>query len=54
MTFFPPHLQDPVPAATSLLPGPGAADEDLTSMAQRIGAAPALTCCPDSSRAAHG
>lgn len=31
-----PTRLDPVPAATSLLPGPGAADEDLTSMAQRI------------------
>ncbi|KAL4450043.1 hypothetical protein ABPG77_010712 [Micractinium sp. CCAP 211/92] len=31
-----PTRLDPVPAATSLLPGPSAADEDLTSMAQRI------------------
>ncbi|KAL4452358.1 hypothetical protein ABPG75_008020 [Micractinium tetrahymenae] len=31
-----PTRLDPVPAATSLLPGPGTADEDLVSMAQRL------------------
>lgn len=39
--------QDPVPAATSLLRGPGSSDDEITAMSQRLGGwAPAglLTC----------